>query len=59
MDGGAGRYLILKTDRWAIDVEDLDDFVAALHRFAAEFCVKPDAQQEAEDADRRSRSAAP
>lgn len=29
-DGGGGCFLVLKTDRWALDPEDLDKFIADL-----------------------------
>ena len=31
-DGGGGAYLILKTERWAIDSDDIDKFAAAMKR---------------------------
>lgn len=29
-DGGGGNYIILKTDRWAIDRDDIDKFCEEL-----------------------------
>lgn len=29
-DGGGGNYIILKTDRWAIDKDDIDKFCSEL-----------------------------
>jgi len=29
-DGGGGSYLVIKTDRWAIDPNGLDDFIQQL-----------------------------
>jgi uncharacterized GH25 family protein len=29
-DNGGGPYIVIKTDRWAIDYEDIDKFAACL-----------------------------
>lgn len=33
-DGGAGSYLVIETERWAIDLDDIDKFCDALKRIA-------------------------
>lgn len=30
LDGGGGNYLVIKTDRWAIDADTIDAFAAEL-----------------------------
>ena len=34
-DAGGGSYVIIKTDRWAMDREDLDKFAACLKKIVA------------------------
>ncbi len=29
-DGGGGAYVVIKTDRWALDLEDIDKFAETL-----------------------------
>lgn len=31
-DGGGGAYLIIKTERWAIDADKIDDFIKLLQK---------------------------
>jgi hypothetical protein len=31
-DAGGGHYLIIKTERWAVDFDDIDTFVAMLRK---------------------------
>lgn len=35
-DQGAGAYVVLRTDRWALDPEDLEPFVAAIRALLAQ-----------------------
>lgn len=35
MDGGGGWFLTLKTERWALDVDEIDAFAAALKALLA------------------------
>ena len=34
IDAGGGPYLVISTERWAVDFDDLDDFHAMLQSFA-------------------------
>lgn len=34
-DGGGGAYVVMKTDRWAIDVNDIDSFVEIVKKLVA------------------------
>lgn len=36
MDGGNGSYLVIKTQRWALDPEELEQFVATLKSLLVE-----------------------
>lgn len=37
-DGGAGKFIIFSTKRWALDASNIDEFANLLKRFAGEFC---------------------
>lgn len=36
-DAGAGPYLVLETVRWAIDIDDLDEFIKQLKRIQVNY----------------------
>ena len=40
-DAGAGPYLVIATDRWAIEIEEIETFVALLRRVAEMAGGKP------------------
>ena len=35
IDAGGGPYLVISTERWAVDFDNLDGFLAMLQSFAA------------------------
>lgn len=36
-DAGAGPYLVLETERWAMDIDDLDEFIKQLKRIQVNY----------------------
>ena len=36
-DAGAGPYLVLETTRWAMDIDDLDEFIKQLKRIQVNY----------------------
>lgn len=40
-DAGAGHYIILSTERWALDIDDIDEFAAMLKSIAAQIGEEP------------------
>lgn len=38
VDAGAGGYIVISTDRWAINPDEINKFAAELRRFARRYC---------------------